>query len=566
LLTTGNRTADPRHRTLRAVIAWSWDLLNAHERTLAERISILPGGVTTASATALCAGTGVSAAEIPELLAGLVDRSLLQLAPEPGRYRMLETIREYGTDRLAETGDLDAVRDLAAAHFTELMARYDPQLRGPGQLTAMRVITAEHDNALAALRRRCDTGDADGAVALALSLTWYWQMSGRHSDAAYWLGEALAVPGGEPTPARDCAQAIYLSSRPGRSPEGDRTQIRELTDRLLASPELPGPYGVYALTLAFLQEEKTALAIVEHLADGEDVWLSGLARLFRARIAENAGDLGRMRSDVTGALARFRQAGDRWGQAAALPIRARLHQYDGDLDGALADLREARTLAAELGSLSLGDQVFNDLRWIDLYLRRGDDDLAVALIDAARERALRAASEEILVLFGAWEAGFRVRLGDLDRAGALLDEAERDITLPNGHARALISSARASLRLELGDLTGAENALEKAYAAALETREPPMLSLVAVNVAALAEAYGRHRASAVLLGAASRLRGGHDRTDRQIRELTRRVRAALGEEGFATAYGKGWELDQKTAGTEADPARQRLRAAHPDPG
>lgn len=112
----------PRHRTLRAVIAWSWDLLSEHERTVAERISILAGGVTPASAIAVCAGTTVPTADIPELLATLVDRSLLQLAPDSGRYRMLETIREYGADRLTDTGDLGATRDLAAAHFTELIA------------------------------------------------------------------------------------------------------------------------------------------------------------------------------------------------------------------------------------------------------------------------------------------------------------------------------------------------------------------------------------------------------------------------------------------------------------
>ncbi|WP_214410163.1 BTAD domain-containing putative transcriptional regulator [Sphaerisporangium fuscum] len=579
LLTTGSRTALPRHRTLRAVIAWSWELLGEHERTVAERVSILPGGVTAASATAVCAGTAVPAAEIPELLAGLVDRSLLQLAPEPGRYRMLETLREYGTGRLAETGDLGTVRDLAAGHFTELMARYDPQLRGPGQLAAMRVISAEYDNALAALRRRCDTGDAPGAVALALSLTWYWQMFGRHLDAAHWLGEALAVPGGEPTPDRDCAQAIYLSNRvdtrPGMSAgeaADDRAQIRELTNRLLAYPELPGPYGAYVLTLAFLQEEKTALAIVEQLADGDDVWLSGLARMFRARLAENAGELDRTRADVTAALARFRQVGDRWGQATALPMRAQLRQYDGDLDGALADLREARSLAGEFGSLSLGDQVFSDLRWIDLHLRRGDTELAIAMTESARERARRATSKELLVLFDAWEAGFRVRFGDLDRARALLDDAERDLdgdtTFAGDHVRTLVGSVRASLCLELGDLAGAEKMLAKAYAAALETRDLPILSLVAVNAAALAEAHGRHHESAVLLGAASRLRGTHDRTDPQVRELTRRGRVALGEEAFAAAYGKGWELDGKTAVTEADPARLRreLRTAHPAGG
>ncbi|WP_433234931.1 ATP-binding protein [Streptosporangium sp. CA-135522] len=557
---------------------WSWELLSEHERTVAERVSILPGGVTPTSATAVCAGTAVPAAEIPELLAALVDRSLLQLAPDPGRYHMLETLREYGTGRLAETGDLGTVRDLAAGYFAELVARYDPQLRGAGQLAAVRVISAEHDNALAALRRRCDTGDAPGAVALALNLTWYWHMFGRHPDTTYWLGEALAVPGGEPTPDRDCTHAIYLinrvDTRPGMTAEeatDDQAQMRELADRLLAYPELPGPYGALAaITLAFRQEE-AAFVIIERLADGDDVWLSGLARMFRAQFAENAGELDSMRTDVEAALACFRQAGDRWGQATVLPMRAQQRQYDDDLDGALADLCEARSLAGEFGSLNLSDEVFLDLRWIDLHMRRGDTDLTIAMIDSARERALRANSPEILALVDAWEAVFRVRLGDLDRARELLDDAERglrgDTTFPGDHARTLVGNVRTSLCLELGDLAGAEKMLERAYAAALETRDLPILSLVAVNAAALAEAHGRHHGSAVLLGAASRLRGTHDRTDRQVRELTRRGRAALGEQAFAAAYGKGWELDGKTAVTEVDPARLRLeiRTAHPDP-
>ncbi|MER6004886.1 BTAD domain-containing putative transcriptional regulator [Nonomuraea angiospora] len=563
LLTTGSRTAPPRHRTLRAVIAWSWELLNEHERTVAERISILAGGVTPASATAVCAGTAVPTAEIPELLAALVDRSLLQLAPGTGRYRMLETIREYGAGRLTDTGDLGTARDLAAAHFTELMARHDPQLRGAGQLTAMKVISAEYDNTLAALRHLCATRDSPGATALALTLTWYWQMFGRHLDAAYWLGEALAVPGGGPTPERDCARAVYLLNRAdilsgitaGEAAD-DRAEMRELADRLLAHPELPSHYRVFGPILLFLQEEQAALAIFQRLADGDDVWLSGLAHMFQAEIAENAGALDRKRVHVKAALARFRQAGDRWGQAATLAMRAQLRRYD-DLDGALADLREARTLAGEFGSLSLGDQLYSDLRWIDVHLRRGDTDRAMAVIHSARERALHASSAEMLVLVDAREAGLRVRLGDLDRAGDLLDDAERgllgDTAFPADHARTLVGCARAALCLALGDLPGADKALREAYAAALATRELPILSQVTVNTAALAETRGRQHESAVLLGVAARLRGAHDHTDPQVRELTRRGQAALGGEEFAAAYAKGWKLDAKTAVTAADP-------------
>ncbi|MET1072452.1 MAG: BTAD domain-containing putative transcriptional regulator [Umezawaea sp.] len=561
LLATGNRTAPPRHRTLRAVIAWSWEMLGEHERAVAERISVLPGGVTPASATAVCAGTTVPSADIPDLLATLVDRSLLQLVPGTGRYRMLETIREYGTDRLT---DVDTTRDLAAAHFTGLVARHDPQLRGPDQLTAMKVIGAEYDNALAALRHLCATRDSPGAITLALTLTWYWQMFGRHSDGAYWLGEALAVPGGGPTPERDCARAVYLLNRAdilsgitGGDAAADLVEMRELADRLLEAPELSSHHRVFGPILLFLQDEEAALAVFRRLADGDDPWLAGLARMFQAEIAENAGDLDRMRADVEGALTCFRRVGDRWGQAATLPMRAQLRRYD-DLDGALADLRDARTLADEFGSLSLGDQLYSDLRWIDLHVRRGDTDRAMAMLDSARARALHASSAEMLVMVDAREADLRVRLGDLDRAGDLLDDAERglrgDTAFPAHHVRTLVSSARAALCLARGDLAGADKAQREAYAAALAVHELPILALVTVNSAAIAGTRGLPHESAVLLGVAARLRGAHDHTDPQVRDLTRRGRTALGEDGFTAAYARGWELDGATAVAAADPA------------
>jgi len=238
-------------------------------------------------------------------------------------------------------------------------------------------------------------------------------------------------------------------------------------------------------------------------------------------------------------------------------MRAQLRRYD-DLDGALADLREARTLAGEFGALSLGDQLYSDLRWIDVYLRRGDTDRAMAMIDSARERALHASSAELLVLVDAREADLRVRLGDLDRAGDLLDDAERgllgDTAFPADHARTLVSSTRSALCLALGDLPGADKALREAYAAALATRELPVLSQVAVTAAALAETRGRRHESAVLLGVAARLRGAHDHTDPQVRELTHRGQATLGGKDFAAAYAQGWELDAETATTAADPA------------
>jgi tetratricopeptide (TPR) repeat protein len=487
---------------------------------------------------------------------------------------MLETLREYGIDRLAGQGTLDAVRDLAARHLSTLIRRQDPRLRGPGQLQAMQIIRAEYDNALAALRHLCDSGDGTGAVRLALSLAWYWQMFGRHADAAYWLGEALTAPAGEHTLERDCAEAIHLlneittrSAMPTEPGKEHEAALRALTDRLLGYPSLPGLAGALtAMTLFFLREPEASLALIGDLVEGKDVWLSGLGRMFRAQFAENAGDLDQVRPDVAGALHCFRQVGDRWGLATALPMQALLRQYDGDLDGAMADLREARALAGEFGSLSLTDEVFIDLRWIDLHMRRDDLDPVIAMIDAMRERAIRSAAPEVILFVNALEAGLWVRIGDLDRARDLIELAEAAMdggagVHPGGdHGRALISSVRALLCLEEDDLAGAEVALDRAYAAALGTQDMPILAMVAVNAGALADRQGRHREAAEILGAAARLRGAHDRTDRLIRELSGRAREALGDEGFAEAYARGWELDGKAASAQVDPGRLRQAA------
>jgi predicted ATPase/DNA-binding SARP family transcriptional activator len=569
LLTTGSRAASPRHRTLRAVIAWSWDLLGENERTVAERVSVLPGGVTPDSAAAVCAGTAVLPGEVPELLAVLIDKSLLQLAPDAGRYRMLETLREYGIERLADRGALDAVRDLAARYLADLVAREERLLRGPDQLAALRVMRTEYDNALAALRHLCDTGNATAAVTLAMDLSWYWQMLGRHAEAAYWQGEALALPAAGHTLDRDSAEAVLLlnriNARSTLTVEGlheNESALRALADRLLAHPSLPGFAGVLAaITLHFLREHEASLALVQHLVDGPDVWLSGLAHMFRASFAENEGNLDQVRADVAAALDAFGRAGDRWGVATALPMRALLRQYDGDLDGALADLRQARAQAQEFGSLSLADEIFLDVRWIDLYLRRGEDARARAMLDAVRERAERSASPELVVIVTALEAGTWLRLGDPDRAQARIEAAEAEMAgeSPTGghHGQAIVSSVRASLCLRRGDAEGAEVALARAYGAALESRDLPIMAMVAVIEAELAGLQERHRDVALLLGAAARLRGTHDLSDRQIQAMVARGRTALGEDVFAAAYQDGWQLDGKTASLQVDPAHLR---------
>ncbi|MFI1223758.1 MULTISPECIES: BTAD domain-containing putative transcriptional regulator [unclassified Streptomyces] len=569
LLTTGHRTASSRHRTLRGVIAWSWDLLDEDARTVADRIAVLPGSVTPASAAAVCTGTTVPVHSIPGLLADLVDRSLVQLAPDTGRYRMLETIREYGRERLAAHHTLVGVRDLAARYLADLVAHYDPLTRGPRQLDALHTLRAEHDNVIAALRHLCDTGAADAAVALAVDLTWYWQIRGSHDDAVHWLGKTLALPTGHPGVRHDIAQAmLQLNARTGRSAlfndhvhEGSQ-DLRRLTGRLLGHRELLGPVGALTtVQLALLHRTDESEAFIRSVVDGPDIWLAGYARISRAHAAENRGDLGRARDDVAAALHCFTRAGDHWAVATALPLRSLLRQYDGELDDALADLREAERLAGAFGALSPGDEIFLALRQFDLLVRLGRTVQATEMITGIRERALRSALPEPAILLDARESRLHLQTGDPDRAGRLIDAAEAGVREQGphlgGHGRALIAAVRGELCIERADGPAAAHALHHAYAAAIHSRDLPIAATVAVTVAGLAELYEHHHDAAVILGAAARLRGAHDLTDPQIGALHTRARTALGDTGFSTAYAAGRRLDVAAALARVDPARVR---------
>lgn len=573
LLTTGARTAVPRHRSLREVIAWSWDPLGPDARTVAERISVLPGGVTPASAAAVCAGTAVAPDAVPDLLADLVERSLLQLDPDTGRYRMLETIREYGLERLAEGGTLTVGRDLAARHVAALVARNDPRLRGREQLDALRLLDAEYDNVLATLRHLCDTGDAAGAIGLLVDLTWYGQMAGRDDDAADWFGEVVALPPQGPSTGHDLAEAVLLLTESATRSEPDadlaeprRERLRELTDRLLLRPQSLGVGGtLIAIRLATVTGAEAAPEFIQQLADGPDRWLSGLARMFRAQLAESEGHVDRMGGDVDGALASFTRAGDRWGLITALPLRARLRQDDGDLAGARADLEEAKRLAREFGSLSLSDEIVIDLRLVDLHVRLGDPARAAELIAAARERVRRSTAPDTEVLLDAADAGLQVLLGDLDRARELVEAAESRlsarVSAAGSHLRAHLDVVRAALDPELEDRPGAGEALGRSYAVAVDSGDRPLLATVAVTVAGLAARSGNHLEAAVLLGTAARLRGAHDPTDPRVRGLSGRARAALTDDRFDAAYDRGWRLAPAEAVLRTDPARLRSGAA-----
>ncbi|MCB5181584.1 AfsR/SARP family transcriptional regulator [Streptomyces antimicrobicus] len=222
LLTSGSRTVLPRQQTLRAVVDWSWDLLDEGERTLLRRLSVFAGGWDLAAAEAVCGDARLDAAD---LLGSLVDKSLVVAVPGGGgtgggtggregrgaagdqgcdgagcaddgmRFRMLETIHEYAVERAAEDpADRAATAARHTAHFLALAEEAEPLLRSGAQLPWIRRIETELDNLRAALRTAMAT-DPASARRFVLALGWFWWLRDYRSEGADWTTEVLALPG-----------------------------------------------------------------------------------------------------------------------------------------------------------------------------------------------------------------------------------------------------------------------------------------------------------------------------------------------------------------------------------
>ena len=197
LLVGGSRTAPARHQTLQAAMDWSYSLLSEGERAVLRRLSVFAGGFTLEAAEGVCDGEGVEAADLLDLVSHLVDKSLVIADTEDGppRYRMLETVRQYGRDRLRETGEERVTRERHRDWFLHLAERAEPELRGHQQSDWLDLLEREHDNLRAALEWSLTTATTDAALRIAVALIWFWDTRGYFREGRDWLGRALAASG-----------------------------------------------------------------------------------------------------------------------------------------------------------------------------------------------------------------------------------------------------------------------------------------------------------------------------------------------------------------------------------
>ena len=343
LLTGGSRAALPRQQTLRALVAWSHALLQDAERVLFRRLSVFSGGWTLDAAEAVCAGDGLDAYDVLDLTIQLVDKSLIIADEQDGqeRYRMLETIREYARECLAEAGEADAVRDLHVDFFLALAERSLPADYDPAILA---ILAREQDNVRAALRRAIDSHDADRALRLAGGLWDYWSVRGYYSEGRVWLNEILAMPEVKTTISEARARALqtaghlansqadYVSASAVLAESRDVAEALGDDRSVAASLHLLGNTASGRGELTRASEYYAQARQLNRRAGSRGAEILNLLQM--ANIALELDDIDQARSLGLETVGASRERGQRWGIARGTYVLGRVALADHDLIGA----------------------------------------------------------------------------------------------------------------------------------------------------------------------------------------------------------------------------------------
>jgi predicted ATPase/class 3 adenylate cyclase len=380
LLTGGARDLPERQRTLRGTIEWSHDLLSADERRLFARLSAFAGGWTLESAEAVCGpGLGV---DVLEGLGALVDASLvrhLELGDGEPRFTMLETIREYATDQLRQSGEEPELRRRHAEHFRDLAERYDPgfffRIGGAGKEQGDRSLhlDRENDNVRAALGWAADGGDVVTGLRTAAALSWYWQHRGHFADGRGLLERLLSVRDGTIPPAVRVRALLPMGDIAFM--QGDRTSAQRTYQEAVDTARAIGDPPLLAWALLDLADIPTweedydgaEAMLMESLATAEE----GGDRIVASEVRAVLGRLAYFRGDFAAAGELYQEAIAAQGELGAdrfLAINVgRLADVEvqmGELDSAEGHYRESLAKVAEAGNVVITAVMLVYLAWV----------------------------------------------------------------------------------------------------------------------------------------------------------------------------------------------------------
>jgi predicted ATPase/DNA-binding XRE family transcriptional regulator len=413
LLTGGSRTAAARQQTLRSTIDWSYALLSDSERVLFARLAVFAGGWTAEAAETVCAGSGLDSHEIFDLVARLVDQSIVQTEPggeSPMRFRLLETLREYAAEKLGESGDEALLRTRHLEWAVALAEHAERELWRSDQLTWLRRLRTEQGNLRAAHAWSLLQPEAcQAGLRLAGALARYWDICGELAEGSSWLSRILALPDAR-APSMGRARALgargYLAVVCGDS---------ELAHGCLEESRLlwqsAGETRGVAACLFFLGvlagwtdpgNERAAVLLSEGLALARQCgprWTAYSCLICLGEIARAKGQLDGAETLLVESRLLAQANGDRWGGSYAALALGLVAQSRGDLRRAQECFRESLLQALQLEH-SLGVS----------YALDGLGSVAAA--QAQPERAAR--------LFGAAKA-LRLPIGDFMAASFRID-------------------------------------------------------------------------------------------------------------------------------------------------
>ncbi|WUI01793.1 AAA family ATPase [Spirillospora sp. NBC_00431] len=580
LLTGGSRTALPRHRTLRAVVDWSWDLLDDVERTVLRRLSVFAGGAAPDAAVHVC---GVEAPGAPEphdvidVIAALIDKSLVMADGDPEvRYRLLETVRVYAGERLQEAGEAGRVRSAHAAYLVALAERAEPELRRHDQLRWAERLADERGNVTVAFRHLIETGDKATALRLVAALVWFWVLRDLEIEAGHWavavremVGDT--IPPGLEEPYALCVVSASLISEmskdAGPAPEALSATFDRVAEIVPGRPKHPVLALMGPASRLFSGDMEEINRRLRGTEDHPDPWVRAAGHALLAHMGINIGRIDEAAGEAAEGYARFRHLGDRFGMILALSGMMQVAMARGELADAVRFGEEAYAYATGGVSPEQGAAILTGLARArsqqgDIARAREDLELAVAQMDRIGEFAEAASSSLALCELDLWEGDREAARAHAERAYKWVEPRERRPDFAQAVRRTY--SRLGCLAEEDGDLDASIGWHLRAFTDLKNDAlmgNPAMAALVD-GLAALAAARGAPARAAELLGTSHHLRGYRDTGCYDVERTIDAAVRALGDAGFSAAYEHGRRVTRDevfTAGADL------VRSTAPDP-
>jgi predicted ATPase len=564
LLTGGSRTALPRQQTLRAVVDWSYELLDDDERTTFDRMSVFAETFTLQAAEAVCGDERIDAADIADILSHLVDKSLVQPIHSglSARYQLLQTLQQYGRERLADSGDAAATRDRHARYYHRLAEEAEPNLRTRAQADWMTLLTLELANFRVALDWAIGTGRAELALVIVGRLSWFWWLSGRPAEGTEWMERAMAASrhpagseaagGGGIDPMIRAEALIWTGFL--RSFQGDHAQgLAELA----AGTELARRGGrgdlvaVGTGAASSMHAMRGELDVADKLLDESDAefvaagdeWGHGVVQLLRASVTLARGELVAARAALEAWMDAFRSSDFGWGLCFALSMLVDVERDSGNYAAAARYADEALDLTARHGYRAY--HVASLVYRAELNILQGDMAAARPLIDDALEEAHELAVPWVSVVAHCMAALWDRRSGDLEAAEAHLRTSLAIVTAADvSQMTAVVHVALGYVAEMRGDATGATRHHLAGLEAARQSNSPRVTAQALEGLAGSLSLAGDAIGAARMWGAATRCRAAvrlplpaEERID--VDRALSRIRAVLDDDAFEAAIDAG---------------------------